>query len=205
MRFFARKYMFVLWTVLFAGAYLLFAYYSTHVVISDAYVQFINTTLDTVNGGVVLYLMDNFKFFLISLAAVSLVMLLLLWGLRQGLVRLSDRLGERENVHSFAKACGLLMDFIIAVGFVFLLGIKDNFFEMYYVLFEPGLTERDITVHRMAYDVEMNWIFCEVLILKMLFDTVFHQNTVNTAFQKLDEKRAPVLAAENAAERSVEE
>lgn len=188
MKTFARKHVFVLWTALFAGAYLLFAYWSTHVVISDAYVQFINTTLDTVNGGVVLYLMDNFKFFLISLAAVAVVMMALLWALRRGLVHLSDQLGERENVYSFAKACDLVMDFIIAVGFVFLLGIKDNFFEMYYILFETGLTELDVTVHRMAYDVEMNWIFCQVLVLKMLFGAVFQEKTIAADFDRLDHK-----------------
>lgn len=77
------------------------------------------------------------------------------------------------------------MNFVIAVDFVFLLGIKDNFFEMFYLLFE-SLDEESVTVERMAYDVEINWIFCDVLVFKMIFEAIFHNNTLKKSFQKLD-------------------
>ncbi|MBQ3090289.1 MAG: hypothetical protein IJD21_07025 [Oscillospiraceae bacterium] len=190
-----RKGSFLLWIVLFALGYIGFAYYTTHVVMSDAYVNYLANSVGLVNYGVVTYLMDNFRFFTIFLFAVSGVMGLLLWLMRQGLIRISDRLDDRQNLARFSTLSSLLMDFLIAVGFVFLMGIKDNFFEMYYVLFESGLTEVDIAVHRMAYDIEMNWIFCQLLILKMAFDFIFRESSVEAAFRRLKEKKASAAAA----------
>ena len=195
-----RKYMFLLWCALFAVAYMVFAYYVTHYV-TDAYVIYLGNSVELVNKGVVHYLLDNFKFFVLSMIVASAVTLVLLLLMRQGMAWTCTRLVDRENIYRFSSLCNILLNFIISIGFVFLLGIKDNFFEMYYALFEEGISEVDIAIHKMAFDIEMNWIFCELLVLKMLFDPLFQSNALDKVFQKMAEKKAP---AESAPENSEE-
>lgn len=180
-----RKYSFLLWCVLFMGAYICYSYVVTHVVISKAYVNYLLSSVALVNKGVVHYLMDNFKFFMIAILLVACVTTLLLWLLRKGLVGLCRNLVDQENIFRFTTMCNILLNFFIAVGFVFLLGIKDNFFEMYYILFET-LDEVTVTIDRMAYDVEMNWIFCDVLVLKMLFESIFSKSALKKAFPVIE-------------------
>lgn len=194
-----RKYAFLLWCVLFAVGYIYFAYYVTHYV-SDAYVVYLGNSVDLVNLGVVHYLLDNFKFFMICMLIASAVTLVLLLMMRRGLVWLSMNLVERENIYRFVTVCDFFMNFILSIGFVFLLGIKDNFFDMYYSLFEEGMSEVDIAIHKMAYDIEMNWIFCEILVLKMIFDPLFHEKALNKVFQRVEAKKATAAVPETTEE-----
>jgi hypothetical protein len=119
-----------------------------------------------------------------------------LYFLRKWLVRLCQTKADPENLFHFEKICHILLNFFIAVGFVFLLGIKDNFFEMYYVLFESGLDETSVIVERMAYDVEINWIFCDVLVFSMLFDAFFNSDTLAKFFPVSEETPQEVAVEE---------
>jgi len=141
------------------------------------------------------YLLGSFAFFMVCILIEAGITTTLLLLLRKWMLRICQDRIDRNNLFQFSNICNLLLNFVIAVGFVFLLGIKDNFFEMYYVLFESGLTEVDIAVHRMAYDIEMNWIFCQLLILKMAFDFIFRESSVEAAFRRLKEKKASAAAA----------
>lgn len=182
----SRKYSYILWCIMFMLAYICYAYCVTHCVLSIAYVKYLTFSMELVLKGVVTYLMSSFAFFMICIlleAAFSTVLLLLL---RKWLGRVSNTLVDRENIFQFANLCNILLNFVIAVGFVFLLGIKDNFFEMYYILFET-LDEATVTVDRMAYDVEMNWIFCEILVFKMLFESIFRKEALEKLFPKKEE------------------
>lgn len=187
-----RKSAFILWALIFAGCYLYFLYFTTNSVISDLYVWFLNQTVHLVNKGVVYYLMVNFAFFLVSLLIVTAILFLILLIIRECLGRMCMRLVEESNIYHFGDLCSMLLNFLIAVGFVFLLGIKDNFFEMYYALFEVGMTEVDITIHRMAYDVELNWVFCEMLTFKAIFDFIYSHPALD---KYLADKRLKAAAA----------
>jgi len=188
---FLRKSAFVLWAAIFAACYLYFLYFTTNSVISSLYVWFLNDTVHLVNEGVVYYLMTNFAFFLVSLLVVTGLLFLILLGIRRGLGALCVKYVEESNLYRFGDICGLLLNFLIAVGFVFLLGIKDNFFEMYYALFEEGMSSLDVTIHRMAYDVELNWIFCEMLTFKAIFDFLFGHAALDKYLPELRRKTAP--------------
>ena len=183
-----RKYSYILWCLVFMLAYIGYAYCITHFVLSTAYVQYLTFSMNLVSKGVVGYLMGSFAFFMICILIEAGISVTLLWLLRKGLVRMCNTLVDRENVFQFANICNILLNFFIAVGFVFLLGIKDNFFEMYYILFETGLSETSTVVERMAYDVEINWIFCDVLVFKMLFDTIIKDETLDKLLPKPEEE-----------------
>ena len=179
----SRKYSYILWCLLFIVAYIGYAYYVTHCVLSIAYVKYLTLSMNLVSKGVVTYLLGSFTFFIVCIfieAGVSTTLLLLL---RRWLLKVCQHRVDRENIHQFSNICNLLLNFFIAVGFVFLLGIKDNFFEMYYLLFET-LDETLVTIDRMTYDVEINWIFCDVLVFKMIFETIFKKETIEKLFQK---------------------
>ena len=189
----SQKYSFVLWCLLFLVAYIVYAYYITHCVLSIAYVKYLSISMNLVSKGVVAYLLGSFAFFMVCIfieAGISTTLLLLL---RRWLRKVCEHRVDRENIYRFSNICNLLLNFFIAVGFVFLLGIKDNFFEMFYLLFETA-DEESITVQRMAYDVEINWIFCDVLVFKMIFEAIFHKEALDKGF----EKRAALTAEEPA-------
>lgn len=186
-----RKYSFLIWALVFGASYLYFLYFTTNSVISSLYVLFLNSTVHLVNKGVVYYLMSNFAFFLVSLLVVTAILFLILMGIRRGLGSLCLKLVDESNLYRFGDICDLLLNFLIAVGFVFLLGIKDNFFEMYYALFEEGMSNLDVTIHRMAYDVELNWIFCEMLTFKAIFDFLFSHAALDKYFPTLRRKASP--------------
>lgn len=181
----SQKYTYILWCILFMVAYISYAYYITHSVLSIAYVQYLSFSMNLVSKGVVSYLLGSFAFFMVCILIEAGITTTLLLLLRKWMLRIClDRI-DRNNLFQFSNICNLLLNFVIAVGFVFLLGIKDNFFEMFYLLFE-SLDEESVTVERMAYDVEINWIFCDVLVFKMIFEAIFHNNTLKKSFQKLD-------------------
>lgn len=190
-----QKHSYILWCGMFMLIYLVYTYCMTHFVLSSAYVVYLTASMELVSKGVVNYLLGSFAFFMVCILVEAGITSTLLWLLRKGLVRLSSTLVDRENVFRFAMICNLLLNFFIAVGFVFLLGIKDNFFEMYYYLFEVGKSEESVIVERMAYDVEMNWIFCDVLVLKMIFEALFSESSLKKLLP--EKKEAP---AEDAVE-----
>ena len=175
----------ILWCFLFMLAYIGYAYYITHSVLSIAYVQYLSFSMNLVSKGVVSYLLGSFAFFMVCILIEAGITTTLLLLLRKWMLRICQDRIDRNNLFQFSNICNLLLNFVIAVGFVFLLGIKDNFFEMFYLLFE-SLDEESVTVERMAYDVEINWIFCDVLVFKMIFEAIFHNNTLKKSFQKLD-------------------
>ena len=179
----SRKYSYVLWCLLFIVGYIGYSYTVTHCVLSIAYVKYLTFSMELVLKGVVTYLMSSFAFFMVCIfieVGVSTTLLLLL---RRWLLKVCEHRVDRENIYQFSNICNLLLNFFIAVGFVFLLGIKDNFFEMYYLLFE-SLDETAVTIDRMTYDVEINWIFCDVLVFKMIFESIFRKETLEKHFQK---------------------
>ena len=181
----SQKYTYILWCILFMVAYISYAYYITHSVLSIAYVQYLSFSMNLVSKGVVSYLLGSFAFFMVCILIEAGITTTLLLLLRKWMLRICQDRIDRNNLFQFSNICNLLLNFVIAVGFVFLLGIKDNFFEMFYLLFE-SLDEESVTVERMAYDVEINWIFCDVLVFKMIFEAIFHNNTLIKSFQKLD-------------------
>ncbi len=181
----SQKYTYILWCILFMVAYISYAYYITHSVLSIAYVQYLSFSMNLVSKGVVSYLLGSFAFFMVCILIEAGITTTLLLLLRKWMLRICQDRIDRNNLFQFSNICNLLLNFVIAVGFVFLLGIKDNFFEMFYLLFE-SLDEESVTVERMAYDVEINWIFCDVLVFKMIFEAIFHNNTLKKSFQKLD-------------------
>ena len=181
----SQKYIYILWCILFMVAYISYAYYITHSVLSIAYVQYLSFSMNLVSKGVVSYLLGSFAFFMVCILIEAGITTTLLLLLRKWMLRICQDRIDRNNLFQFSNICNLLLNFVIAVGFVFLLGIKDNFFEMFYLLFE-SLDEESVTVERMAYDVEINWIFCDVLVFKMIFEAIFHNNTLIKSFQKLD-------------------
>ena len=193
---FFRKFSYLLWAGVFAACYLYFLYFTTNSVISSLYVWFLNDTVHLVNNGVVYYLMVNFAFFLVSLLVVTGLLFLLLMGIRRVLGGLCLKHVEDSNLYRFGDICGLLLNFLIAVGFVFLLGIKDNFFEMYYGLCVEGMSSLDVTIHRMAYDVELNWIFCEMLTFKAIFDFLFGHTALDKYLPDLRQKLSPAPLSE---------
>lgn len=182
-----QKHRYVLWCLLFMAAYVGYIYYMTHFVLSIAYVRYLTFSMELVSKGVVSYLLGSFVFFMICILIEAGFSTVLLYFLRKWLVRLCQTKADPENLFHFEKICHILLNFFIAVGFVFLLGIKDNFFEMYYVLFESGLDETSVIVERMAYDVEINWIFCDVLVFSMLFDAFFNSDTLAKFFPVSEE------------------
>ena len=181
----SQKYTYILWCILFMVAYISYAYYITHSVLSITYVQYLSFSMNLVSKGVVSYLLGSFAFFMVCILIEAGITTTLLLLLRKWMLRICQDRIDRNNLFQFSNICNLLLNFVIAVGFVFLLGIKDNFFEMFYLLFE-SLDEESVTVERMAYDVEINWIFCDVLVFKMIFEAIFHNNTLKKSFQKLD-------------------
>lgn len=191
-----RKYSFILWCLIFMVVYVCYLYYVTHVVLSTAYVHYLSYSMNLVSKGVVAYLLGSFAFFMICILLEACVSAIFLWLLRKLLVRLSSTIVDQTNVFSFSNVCNILLNFFIAVGFVFLLGIKDNFFEMYYILFEEGLDETRVTVERMAYDVEINWIFCDLLVFKMLFETIFQHDALDKLLPHPEEENAPTAVDE---------
>ena len=181
----SQKYTYILWCILFMVAYISYAYYITHSVLSIAYVQYLSFSMNLVSKGVVSYLLGSFAFFMVCILIEAGITTTLLLLLRKWMLRICQDRIDRNNLFQFSNICNLLLNFVIAVGFVFLLGIKDNFFEMFYLLFE-SLDEESVTVERMAYDVEINWIFCDVLVFKMLFETFFKKDSLDQQFKKLE-------------------
>ncbi|MBQ5867492.1 MAG: hypothetical protein IIW56_12570, partial [Oscillospiraceae bacterium] len=180
----SRKYSYILWCLLFIVAYIGYAYYITHFILSIAYVKYLTFSMNLVAKGVVSYLLGSFVFFMVCIMIEAGFTAILLSLLRKFLIKRCTLRLDRENIYKFSSVCNILLNFIIAIGFVFLLGIKDNFFEMYYFLFEASLSEESVIVERMAYDVEMNWIFCDVLVFKMLFEALFHKDALHKRFSK---------------------
>ncbi len=178
-----KKYAFILWCLIFMLAYVCYAYYITHCVLSIAYVRYLTFSMNLVAKGVVVYLLGSFAFFMVCILIEACFSTTLLLLLRKWMIRRCINAVDSSNVYQFANICNLLLNFFIAVGFVFLLGIKDNFFEMFYLLFETA-TEESLTVQRMAYDVEINWVFCDLLVFKMIFESIFKKEI-------LDEKLHP--------------
>lgn len=187
----SQKYVYILWSALFMAAYIGYAYYITHCVLSIAYVRYLSFSMNLVSRGVVAYLLGSFAFFMGCILVEAGITTTLLLLLRKKMLKICLNRIDRENLFRFSTVCNLLLNFFIAVGFVFLLGIKDNFFEMFYVLFET-LDEESVTVQRMAYDVEINWIFCDVLVFKMIFEAIFRNETLEKCFQKLEGLPEPV-------------
>ena len=185
------RYTYILWCVLFMVAYIGYAYYITHCVLSIAYVKYLSFSMNLVSKGVVAYLLGSFAFFMVCILIEAGISATLLFLLRKWLVRICMVRLDRENLFQFSNICNLLLNFFIAVGFVFLLGIKDNFFEMFYLLFESA-DEESVAVQRMAYDVEINWVFCDVLVFKMIFEAIFHKDALKREFRKLEGIPEPV-------------
>lgn len=77
----SQKYTHILWCILFMVAYISYAYYITHSVLSIAYVQYLSFSMNLVSKGVVSYLLGSFAFFMVCIlieAGITTTLLLLL-------------------------------------------------------------------------------------------------------------------------------
>ena len=172
-----KKNAYILWCFLFMLAYIGYAYYITHFILSIAYVKYLTFSMNLVAKGVVSYLLGSFVFFMVCIMIEAGFTAILLSLLRKFLIKRCTLRLDRENIYKFSSVCNILLNFIIAIGFV----------------------EESVIVERMAYDVEMNWIFCDVLVFKMLFEALFHKDALHKRFSKPE-----ALPAEEVSEEPTE-
>lgn len=194
---FALKNVYLIWSALFAWLCFQLSFQGL-IYMSSLYVSYTGQLYGSVSDGVLVFLLENFKFFIATLAAACAVYFVCIWLVRLLLLKLSKMMNDTGNIHAFSNLVNFVLNFLLSIGFVFLFGVKDQYFDLFYTVLDTVTSVEDSTITSVSYNIFLNWYFCALLIIKMIVEALFAKET-------LDEKLAPKKEEETTEETKTAE
>ena len=92
-------------------------------------------------------------------------------------------MGDSDNIMAFSDLVNFVLNFFISIGFVFLFGVKDQYFELFYTVLDTVTSVEDSTITSVSYNIFLNWFFCAILILKMMAETMFGKDALKAKLE----------------------
>ena len=197
----ALKNVYLIWSALFLWLCFQLAYQGL-ILMSRLYVNYTSQLFGSVAEGVMVFLLDNFEFFIATLIGACVVYFLCLWPVRWLLLKISKKMGDSSNILAFSDLVNFVLNFFISIGFVFLFGVKDQYFELFYTVFDTVTSVEDSTITSVSYNIFINWFFCAILILKMLAETMFGKDTLKEKLEPEKKKEDEETAEKEEAEEN---
>ena len=198
----AFKNVYLIWSALFLWLCFQLAYQGL-IFMSRLYVNYTSQLFGSVAEGVMVFLLDNFEFFIATLIGACVVYFICLWPVRWVLLKISKKMGDSDNIMAFSDLVNLVLNFFISIGFVFLFGVKDQYFELFYTVLDTVTSVEDSTITSVSYNIFLNWFFCAILILKMMAETMFGKETLKAKLEP--EEKTEDEKSEKKEETPVEE
>ena len=200
---FALKNVYLIWSGLFLWLCFQLSFQGL-IYMSKLYVNYTSQLFGSIEQGVMVFLLENFEFFLGTLIAACAIYFCCIWPVRWLLLKLSRKMNDTGNIHAFSNLVNFVLNFFISIGFVFLFGVKDQYFELFYTVLDTVTSVEDSTITSVSYNIFLNWYFCAILILKMIVDALFSKDALDEKLgtkKKEDEEDA---AADESPEKEAE-
>lgn len=197
----ARKNVYLIWSALFLWLCFQLSFQGL-IYMSKLYVSYTEQLYGSVSQGVMVFLLENFEFFMATLVGACVIYFLCIWPVRWLLLKLSKKMDDTGNIHAFSNLVNFVLNFFISIGFVFLFGVKDNYFELFYTVLDTVTSVEDSTITSVSYNIFLNWYFCAILIIKMIVEALFSKDALDEKLgvkkedDSKDEKEEPTAEEE---------